>query len=253
MRLTVLASGSKGNALCCECHHTSLLIECGLSLPQIKGRLAKRRITIQELDAVLISHEHADHTRGLPALKKEAPSLECYMSRGTADGLPVKIPHRIIEAAQSFHIDTFTVTAHRIVHDANEPLGFTIESNGQRIGYLSDLGVTSAQLVDDFKDLDCLIIESNYCERLLYYNTFYPPDIKARIRSERGHLSNDDMAAFLTQVASPRLTHVVLIHLSENNNTPELAQQSARAVLPAGATKIHIATQHDGCDWIAVG
>lgn len=245
--VTVLGSGSKGNATVVASSHTRLLIDCGFSRREMVRRLRLCGIEPETLDAILITHEHTDHVAGLPRLAAglSAPIFINGATRG-AMGKAGEELARVEEFATGcrvcvgdFEIEPFTVS-----HDAADPVGFALRAEGVRVAYATDLGYMSANVADRLCGADCVVIESNHDLEMLKGGG-YPWELKQRVLSRVGHLSNDSLAAFLTDAFDGAAAHVVLAHLSENNNLPGLARLSAERALAGRlfAPTLHVAAQ----------
>lgn len=231
MRCTILASGSSGNCTCIEGDSGVLLIDAGLSRREILNRLRFAGCRTEMVNGILVTHEHTDHIAGLDALARhlDVPiygtegTLHAFLSRRSAKAL-VTIercqPDTPVEAGD------FTFEAFATSHDAHEPCGWVIAENSTRIGYCTDTGVLTDAMVERLCRCDLVILESNHCPAMLKEGP-YPEVLKRRIRSKRGHLSNNAAAAAVRTLGE-HVHHIVLAHLSEVNNTPEKAIVSAR-------------------------
>ena len=247
MRLVLLGSGSTGNSLYCEARGYSFLLDAGLSPRKIEGRMRSIGARPQDLRAILLSHEHGDHVRGaIPFSKRHRIPL--LMNAGTLEGLVAEwggVPgdREVLVTGQPFSLGPFEVRAFPTPHDAREPVGFLIALGGTRIGVAVDIGGVTLDLVAELSGLDCLILEANHDRRLLEEGP-YPPLVKARIAGPLGHLANDEAAALLAQVRHRGLRRVVLAHLSETNNRPDLARGAVSALLDGSGVSLGIASSH---------
>ncbi|RJO71912.1 MAG: MBL fold metallo-hydrolase [Myxococcales bacterium] len=233
MEVRVLSSGSKGNLLHLQAGETAVLVDCGLSCKQVEARMAKAGLDPRAVSAILVTHEHTDHIAGVSVFSRR------YR-------VPVYIPHRAWRAVQRWQNDWWEVRHIRageplrlnglcvepfsIPHDTEEPVAFAFEHGGARFGMATDLGHASESVVQALSGMDALLIESNHDERMLETGP-YPWPLKQRIASPFGHLSNRQSAALLRRLLHPALQTVILGHLSEENNQPELAQAAAQLVL----------------------
>lgn len=233
LRATVLGSGSSGNALAVQWGAETLLLDCGFSARETERRLAVAGIDPGSLGAVLVSHEHTDHIRGVRVLASRR-RLAVYTSRGTriASGLDGEVPEvRTVLPGDTFRIGSISVAVFRTSHDAAEPLGFRFEGPcGTALGVMTDTGAITAEAREALLGCDALAIESNHDERMLEDGP-YPWFLKRRIASAEGHLSNHAAACLVTELASDRLKRVVGLHLSSTNNTAHLATASLAAAL----------------------
>ncbi len=226
----VLGSGSSGNAIAVSDGERALLVDCGFSARETDKRLTDGRIDPATVCAVLVTHEHTDHTRGLDVYSRRREVTVCS-SQGTRhaaglDGLDA--PVRTLVAGEAHEVGGFTVVPFRTSHDAAEPFGYRIETgDGQVVGIATDTGVLTAEAIEALSECDVLGLESNHDLRMLETGP-YPYFLKRRIASEQGHLSNEAAAASLERLLSPRLRKVVALHRSRTNNTRELVLASLR-------------------------
>jgi phosphoribosyl 1,2-cyclic phosphodiesterase len=256
-RVSILASGSAGNSTLLETANTRLLIDAGLSKRETLRRLTELGTCPASLDGILISHEHTDHCAGLVQLlgKWRAPvfsteptlsEVERILSNGKTPRLD-RVEH--IQPGQRFTIGDIEVSAFAIPHDAVDPLGFTFRAGGIKVAIVTDLGYLPELVKQHLRGTDLLILESNHDLEMLKVGP-YPWHIKQRVMSRTGHLSNHTVSEYLADEecfdAQPR--HLVLAHLSENNNNPDVARISAeealrRRTVAAFAGQLHIASQ----------
>jgi phosphoribosyl 1,2-cyclic phosphodiesterase len=232
MRCIALASGSKGNCLYIEADNGALLVDAGLSRKEFLRRLGEAGGDKDLICGILVTHEHTDHISGVDALARHL-SVPVYATGGTlceflerrkCTRAPVRAQRLCYD--EQYQIGDFTIQAFETSHDAREPAGFTIRENGIRIGCCTDTGVMNARIRERLMGCDALVLESNHCPEMLRDGP-YPEMLKRRIRSRRGHLSNHDAAGFLRDCC-PDIHEVMLAHLSEINNTPEKAMNSAQ-------------------------
>jgi len=232
MRCTMLASGSKGNCVIVEGRAGSLLIDAGLSAKECLVRIERAGIDAGNIEALLVTHEHTDHIRGVDVLVRKL-EIPVYGTEGTlADFLHFRrtsakpIVHHTCRDHEQFTIGDFTIDPFNISHDATEPCGFIISEGDIRMGYCTDTGIITPHMHDLLRHCDGIVLESNHCPDMLQ-NGPYPESLKRRIRSKRGHLSNPAAAECLRDFGKD-VPQVILAHLSETNNTPEKAMVSAR-------------------------
>jgi phosphoribosyl 1,2-cyclic phosphodiesterase len=249
MRYASLASGSKGN-----CHAFSdggriLLIDVGISFLQIRTRLESLGWPLDQVQAVALSHEHTDHIAAIPVLLKKTnwsflATEETLAAVMRAYDLEIPV-HRWIplKAGQRLDWHGWTILPFLTPHDAVDPVAFRVEHGDFAAVVATDFGHPTALVAEHCLDLDLLVLESNHDVQMLREGS-YPPPLKARILSRVGHLSNESSAELLGKVLSPRLRHVVLAHLSEQNNDPELARFTASEVLQGTGISLSVATQH---------
>jgi phosphoribosyl 1,2-cyclic phosphodiesterase len=233
MRVTALSSGSKGNAVLVEGRDGALLVDAGLSARDLLARVALAGADPATIEAVLVTHEHTDHVRGLDAFVKRL-NIPVYATPGTiAEFLLHRKPSkqaivtRPIHPFEPFSIGEFMVESLPLSHDAREPCGYAIMGGGARLGYCTDTGIVPDGVRERLAACDALVLEANHCPRMLEEGP-YPAMLKRRIRSRRGHLSNDQTADLLRSFSGD-LAAVMLAHLSDTNNTPERARVAAES------------------------
>lgn len=249
MQFCALGSGSRGNAYLIEHRGTTLLLDCGFSLPDMRRRLAAKAVAIAEIDAVLITHEHTDHIYGLRRFLAET-GLPVYMTAGTAAALHHPHGWRAITANAEFTIGELQVLPFAVSHDAAEPVQFVFDDGERRLAVMTDIGEVPPQLANGIlQNLSAIVVECNYDKTMLAANRNYPPAVKERIAGIYGHLDNDAAAKVIAAVNHKRLRYVVAAHLSEQNNTPESVR---RALTKAGGGRLIIAHQSEGTDWLVL-
>jgi phosphoribosyl 1,2-cyclic phosphodiesterase len=249
MRCTILASGSRGNCTYVAGDSGALLIDCGLSAKETLGRLARTGCPADAIAAIIVTHEHVDHVRGLDVLSRKlgcpvyatAGTLGDFLSHRRSSGKSLET-HRC-RYGEPFSAAGFTISPFATSHDAAEPCGYLVRENGAVLGYCTDTGIVTPRMLDEIRRCDGIVLESNHCPEMLA-NGPYPESLKRRIRSNRGHLSNPAAAEVLRTLGKD-VPHVVLSHLSEINNTPDRARASARDGLGLFFTEEHliVATQ----------
>jgi phosphoribosyl 1,2-cyclic phosphodiesterase len=236
VRVCLLASGSKGNAIFIEAGGSKILIDAGLSAREVINRLAAIGVAGGELDAILVSHEHTDHTRGAGTLARRVkiPLLISYPTLSHTGRLLEKAEVIEFESGYPFAFRDILIDPFPTTHDASDPVGFIIECREGRVGMATDLGIVTRLVRDKLSGCRAVILESNHDEEMLL-NGPYPWHLKQRIKSRHGHLSNHDSAALLEEIVHGGLEGVFLAHLSEVNNDPAVALEVARGLL-AGQT-----------------
>jgi len=245
VKICVLASGSSGNATFVSAGRTRILIDAGLSLRELTRRLAAIGEEPAKLDAVLVSHEHSDHISGLPVLARKH-SLPVFLTDRTApliDWGEAAPPIEAFQAGSRFPIGDIEVASFTIPHDAADPVGFTFRVEGLRIGLVTDLGYIPESVKYHVQGTDFLIFESNHDLEMLKVGP-YPWAVKQRVMGRNGHLSNDVVCDFIRDDLDPRTATLVLGHISENNNHPELVRLAASQTLEARClpTRLVVAT-----------
>lgn len=232
-RLHILSSGSKGNAVIVESGDRLLLIDQGLSFKCFTGRCAAAGIDPARIVGIVITHEHVDHVSGVPLTAHRlhlpvyaAPAVAALLA-GSCDRYDFET--REIAPSRPVAIGPFTVEPFPVMHDARDPYGFTVTlPNGERLTLVTDTGIVTQRIFAQIAASDYLIIEANHDPGLLYRNPRYPAELKQRIRSASGHLSNEQCLEALGNLSGGRLKKVVFAHLSEENNSPELVRHVAK-------------------------
>jgi phosphoribosyl 1,2-cyclic phosphodiesterase len=235
MRLTVLGSGSRGNALVVETSGTRICVDAGFGRRALARRSKAARIPHDSISACIITHEHLDHSQGALAVNSKW-HWPLIATPQTLAAVYADNAYRVTAAAygQSVVVGNVRVTLLRVSHDAAEPAAVLVEdcTNGARIGIAYDLGYATDDLATAFQRLDLLVIEANHDSGMLRAGP-YPPVLQERVAGPRGHLSNVQAARFAARVAHRGLRAIVLAHLSEQNNTPSLARASVAQALRA--------------------
>jgi phosphoribosyl 1,2-cyclic phosphodiesterase len=230
IRLAVLGSGSAGNATCIEGAGARILLDAGFSCRELAGRLRAVGVEPRRLDALVITHEHADHVRGAARFSARfGVPVYCTAATFRAAGLqhhPIAA-HRAVEPGRPFAIGGMTLLPFKVPHDAVETVGYSVECGGARIGYATDLGHDPDPVRQGLRDCDLLMLESNHDVEMLKAGP-YPYVVKERVLGRHGHLDNETAAALACDVASDRTATVILAHLSRTNNRPDVALGAAR-------------------------
>jgi len=243
LEATILASGSSGNALLLRSGEATVLVDAGISAKRLRSGIAAAGLEPEQLDGVFLTHEHGDHTQGLKVFcrKLEVP---IYANAHTAQALQahgLNAIWKIFQTGNRFRVRDLEIDTFNVPHDAADPVGFCIESQGVRFAILTDLGHASTLVIERVREADAILIEANYDNDLLQNDLKRPWAIKQRISSRHGHLSNDSAAKVLHQAAQGRLRLALLGHLSRDCNTPELAKQAADvAIRQAERTDVSI-------------
>jgi phosphoribosyl 1,2-cyclic phosphodiesterase len=246
LSVCVLASGSRGNAIYVSDGATSLLIDAGLSARELGRRLESRGLNAADLNAILLTHEHTDHVRGVERLCRRF-RLPVFLTAGTlAAAAPLReLPEiRTFACGRPFQVGTFTVDPFSISHDARDPAGFILGGAGARIGIATDLGIATAVVREHLRGCGLIVLEFNHDPDMLMAGP-YPWCLKQRIRGRTGHLSNPEAGRLLSDIAHPGLQQVVLAHLSETNNCPGKALAEASRVIDRSRTQLAAASQNE--------
>lgn len=232
MRVCLLASGSRGNSTLIEVDGCRLLIDAGLSGIETSRRLATIGLTADDLHAILVTHEHHDHVGGIGPLARRH-NLPVYIDRQTHAALPKlgKIADlQLFTAGEAFFLHNLLISTFSTTHDAVNPVGFTIQSDEGKIGFATDLGMPTRLVANQLQECRILVLEANHDEQMLQDGS-YPWELKQRIRSRHGHLSNNQSCLLLEEICWSGLEALFLAHLSEENNCPDLAGQVFRETL----------------------
>ena len=241
LRCCVLASGSTGNAVYIEAGSTAVLVDVGVGIRQLQSGMQAIGVSPEALDAVLVTHEHHDHVRGiLPVLRRF--DLPLYTSEGTWSELHGRLADtsapRFIAAGRPFALGEIVVEPFALSHDAVEPLGFVFHAFGRKLVLATDLGYVSAKIRDLTRGAHTYIVEANHDVDMLRGGP-YPWHLKRRILGDKGHLSNDSAAEYLLDVVTDATADVFLAHLSEENNRPETALSAVdRLLTSAGGSAV---------------
>ena len=244
IHISILASGSSGNAILARAGTTSLLIDAGLSAKRLQAILAALETPPETLAGILLTHEHVDHTRGLGGLcgKNKIP---VFTNPLTADSLrkkDIQAEWRFFSSGAAFQAGDFDIHPFSVPHDAADPVGFVLRHGPSSFAVLTDLGHAPRQVVNSTRGVNAMLIEANHDEALLQNDQKRPWSVKQRILSRHGHLSNQAAAGLVGEIAGPDLRHVLLAHLSEDCNSPALATDTILEKLQATGnnhTRVH--------------
>jgi len=248
LRISLLASGSRGNSLYLESGSTRLLIDAGLSLREMKARLAAIEVAPESIHGVLLTHEHIDHGRSVAAWAQayRVPVIGHHRCLGLLPGRRPLTSALEFDAGTMFPFRDVQIEPFSLTHDAAACVGFVVEGGAGKIGFATDLGIATRLVAQRLAGCRALVLEFNHDEELLRDGP-YPWHLKQRIRSNHGHLSNTASAELLDGILWDGLEVVFLAHLSEANNTPEHARSAARQVLNGQnccAPEVIVGTQH---------
>ena len=231
----IFASGSKGNAILVQGGGVAILLDAGISARRIEAHLSALNISLHELAGIFITHEHADHVRGLPALAKKT-DIPVFARERTwlalANLKAIKHAQRRLLPKEQMSVGDLTIRPFEVSHDAAEPVGFNVFCGARKGAFATDLGFGGREVKEALADSDIIVLEANH-DPLLLAQGDYPPFLKKRISSRNGHLSNAQAGKLLADVAGKKEATVFLAHLSQNNNRPELAQKTVLDVLTA--------------------
>lgn len=253
IRFASLGSGSRGNALLVEAGRTLVLLDCGFTLKETLRRLARLGLEPDRLDAILVTHEHADHVGGVGVLARKF-DIPVWLTHGTysqAEKSLRDLPVHLFESHQRFSIGDIEVSPFPVPHDAREPVQFVFGDGGLRLGVLTDTGCSTPYLEQMLNRCHALFLECNHDAAMLQ-NGPYPASLKQRVGGRLGHLDNAAAAAILGKLETGLLQHVVAAHLSEKNNLPELARQALSEAINCDEAWIAVANQEQGLSWRAI-
>lgn len=251
MRFASLGSGSGGNATLICAGDTRILVDCGFGLRETERRLARLDVGMDSINAIIITHEHTDHIKGVGAVARKHQT-PVYMTAGTYVSRNYgAIPNlRLIENYQAFSVGSVDVQPVAVPHDAREPAQYVFNHGARKLGVLTDLGSITPHVVEAYSRCDSLIVEANHDPYMLA-NGPYPQSLKFRVAGPWGHLSNQQAGDFLQQMEVSRLQHLVVGHISRKNNSVERAAQTLQSVV-ADLHKVHYACQDEGFDWLEI-
>lgn len=251
LRFASLGSGSRGNATLIESPNGLLLVDCGFTIKETVRRLALLGHQPEDLSAILVTHEHGDHISGVGPLARRY-NIPVYLTHGTAQHKSVaKLPVReLIDTHDVFTVAGIEVTPVVVPHDAREPCQFVLTHEGKSLGVLTDLGSITPFVIERYQHCDALMLECNHDSRMLSMGP-YPSSLKLRVGGQWGHLNNQQAANFLEAIEPQRLEHLVISHISEQNNTEQLAREAIASVYQH-ETGLLMAKQDEGFDWLAI-
>ncbi|MEO1573470.1 MAG: MBL fold metallo-hydrolase [Pseudomonadota bacterium] len=249
LRYAYLGSGSRGNSAIITDGDVTVMLDCGFSLKEAERRLERLDIDPRQIDALLVTHEHADHIAGVGAFARRHETA-VYLTDGTrASGRTGDLP-----VAESVYFDDpiriggLTVLPVPVPHDAREPVQYVFEAAGRKLGILTDLGHITPVVRDAFAACDALVVECNHDLDMLAEGP-YPPALKQRVGGHYGHLNNAQAADLLAKSELGRLQHVLAVHVSEKNNTPDLARDALCEAADTVELDIAVACQDQGSPW----
>lgn len=252
MKIKVLASGSKGNSTYIETNRLKLLIDMGITYQYLLNELNTLDVSPHKLDFILITHTHNDHIKGLQSLVRKA-NIKVLITKGMQAELMKKIPIENIQIIEDETvIEDIKISLIHTSHDV-ESVGYIIESNHKSFVYITDTGYINKKYIPVLTNKELYIIESNHDEKMLMDGP-YPYILKQRVISDKGHLSNHTTGKLLSEIIGDKTRKVVLAHISEKNNTEELAYQTVKGILNSKNidTDIEVAKQYESLEMIEV-
>ncbi|MFC1561830.1 MBL fold metallo-hydrolase [candidate division KSB1 bacterium] len=235
MEITVLGSGSRGNATIVGYRGRYLMIDAGFCYRDLTKRMTALNISAGDIGGIFITHEHADHVRSLEIFTKRH-KVPVYLNKSTFDRLNRPLKDKIHREVRFFttgsriQLDNITLTSFPVSHDAADPVGYTLENASSKVGFVTDTGRVTRQVVENLSGSHCIVIEANHDIDMLWNGT-YPELIKQRIAGPYGHLSNRASGELLRTVMSGKLKTVCLVHLSQENNRPDVALDTVSGIL----------------------
>lgn len=239
-----LNSGSNANCYYVSNGVAAVLVDAGLSCRETEKRMQRLGLAMQQVKAIFISHEHSDHITGLEVLSKKH-QLPVYVSEKTWNNSNLSVDVQLLKhfgKDEEVLIDGLQVKCFSKSHDAADPYSFMISSNGINVSVITDIGYACKQVLKHFQQSHAVFLESNYCETMLA-NGDYPYHLKRRISGDEGHLSNEQALDVFLNYRTPQLSHLILSHLSKNNNTPEVVDALFQP--HAGTTKVIVASRYE--------
>jgi phosphoribosyl 1,2-cyclic phosphodiesterase len=251
MRFASLGSGSEGNALVVQAGETTVIIDCGFGLAETVTRLGRLGVPAEDVDAILVTHEHDDHVGGVSRVSRKF-DIPVYLTHGTFMALGEKrrtlTQVNLIDSHTPIAIGDIEIRPYPVPHDAREPTQFVLGDGAKRLGVLTDTGVSTPHIEEMLSGLEALVLECNH-DRDMLMNSSYPYSLKQRIAGRFGHLDNDTAGGILAALDASRLQHCIAAHLSQQNNTPDLARAALAGALKCSEEWIVVATQASGFDW----
>ena len=250
MKFASLGSGSQGNATLVEAADTCLLVDCGFSMRETVRRLDQLQRSPDQLNAILVTHEHGDHIKGVMPLARKY-NLPVYLTGGTARAVSGNcrgVDIRTVRDAERCVIGAVEVQPVAVPHDAREPVQYLFRHNDLTLGVLTDLGSITSYVAQCYRNCDGLLLETNHDLQMLAAGP-YPASLKQRVGGRWGHLNNQQSADLLSQVERSRLQHLVLGHISLQNNCLEKVKQTVEGQI-GEVDNVHYACQQEGFDWL---
>ena len=250
IRFASLGSGSAGNALLVESGATRLMVDCGFGQRETARRLARLTRMPEDLDGILVTHEHGDHVGGVfpMARRHKLPVWLTYGTYAACESAATGVDVRIIDSQESFTIDALEVQPYPVPHDAREPVQFVFSDGVKALGLLTDAGEITTHIREVLSGIDGLVLECNHDAAMLALSN-YPAFLQRRIAGRLGHLENDAAASLVREIDTSKLQHVVAAHLSEQNNRPSLAVRALANALGWAEERIGVACQERGFAW----
>ncbi|MDG1233838.1 MAG: MBL fold metallo-hydrolase [Pseudomonadales bacterium] len=252
VRFASLGSGSKGNATLIDNGSTCVVIDLGFTIKETVRRLSRLGLMPQDVDAILVTHEHADHIHGVAGFARKF-GTPVYLTPGTYQykkmgELPVL---NKINCHRPFDVGSLSITPVAVPHDAKEPCQYLVTSSEITVGVLTDLGHITPHVREAYRECDALLLECNH-DLVMLQDGPYPYQLKQRVGGDYGHLNNEQAAELLDTLNLERLRHLVISHISGKNNLPNLAQDAVQPLLSGWAGSLVVASQEEGFGWISL-
>ena len=249
MRFASIGSGSRGNGTLIEVEGTLILLDCGFSIAEVEMRMARLGKSPTDLSAIVVTHEHGDHIKGVGPLARRY-KIPVWMTHGTARHKRLgALPElNYFNSHETFTIQDVELSPYPVPHDAREPAQFVFGDGQHRLGILTDVGCWTPHIEQQLSACDALMLECNHDKGMLYQGS-YPYSLKERVGGRHGHLSNAQAAELLARLDCTKLQHIVAAHLSEENNQASLAQQALATVLSCETDWVAVACQEQGLAW----
>jgi phosphoribosyl 1,2-cyclic phosphodiesterase len=250
MRFALLGSGSEGNALVVQVGQTRILLDCGFSLSETVLRLARLGLQAEQLDGIVVTHEHGDHISGVARLARKF-DLPVWITHGTLrtqNAAFAELSITEISPYSRFSIGEVRVQPYPVPHDAAEPVQYVFSDGTRKLGVLTDTGSATPHIEETLSGCHALVLECNHDAGMLAEGD-YPYSLKQRVGGRFGHLNNADASALLGRLDNSRLQHIVAAHLSRKNNEVELAVEALSGALGWAPERVAVATQEQGLDW----
>ena len=252
MRFCSLGSGSKGNATLLSYKNTLLLIDCGFSQRETLKRLNSKGISVEQITAILVTHEHSDHISGVAGLANKF-SIPVWLTKGTSlsDKANFTSVTNYLNNHDSFFIGDIDITPVAVPHDAREATQFTFQMGKVKLGLLTDVGHITRHIVDKYSNCHVLLLEFNYDLQMLIAGK-YPYKLKQRVSGSLGHLSNEQSIEFLEKVNTTDCGILIAMHKSEQNNSTELILNALSKISKCANMKLSVAEQAFGFEWVEI-
>jgi len=249
LQYAILGSGSRGNATLVRSSNTCLLVDCGFSVKETESRLSKLDISADQIDGILVTHEHSDHSKGVGALSRKY-DIPVWATRGTTSAARFGVVNDILNLDAETVVDfqDLRIQSYPVPHDAREPCQYCFDDGNNRLAILTDAGSTTPLMQQVISGCDALLLECNHDSDMLWQGS-YPQRLKERVAGNFGHLSNEQAASFLHSIDTSSLKKLLAVHLSEKNNTEALARYTLAETLDCDPDWLQIAEQDEVLDW----